>query len=74
MLNYFKYLLNKPLKILWLIFVYAVLIGIESVLINSIENGEDIDKYIIFGVHIFILVVFCLATYHPYKEYKDGLR
>lgn len=74
MFNYFKYLIKKPLKILWLIFIYAVLFGIEYTIVSSIKNGEDIDKYVLFALHIFILVVFCVSTYHPYKEYKDGLR
>lgn len=74
MKNYLNYLMKNPLKILWMILIWAFTIVLSVILIkakNEIINDNNSALYV--GLWIFVSVVFLVANYQPYKEYKDGL-
>jgi hypothetical protein len=66
--------MKNPLKILWMILIWAFTIVLSVILIkakNEIINDNNSALYV--GLWIFVSVVFLVANYQPYKEYKDGL-
>jgi hypothetical protein len=73
-MNYLKHLIKNPLKILWILGIYIFTIVVSIVLVKSKDEiviDNSVGLYI--GLWIFISLVFLIANYQPYKEYKDGL-
>ena len=74
MINYLKHLIKRPLKILWILGIYIFTIVVSIVLIKAKDEiviDNSVTLYV--GLWIFIAIVFLIANYQPYKEYRDGL-
>jgi hypothetical protein len=66
MINFIKYLISKPTKLLYCLFVLAVAVTCIVVIATSSE---------IFGYQkvlfiSFVSIILGVALYHPYTEYK----
>lgn len=74
MRDYLEYLGKNPLKVVWIGFITLFVVVGEYYLISdfSVIVGDNNVFVAIAGI-VFLLAVFCLAMYQPYKEYKDGL-
>jgi hypothetical protein len=74
MKNYLKHLKEHPVKILWLLFMWVFSIVYVTFLVKErdiiIEDNNSIVYSLLWA---FITIVFSIANYQPYKEYKDGL-
>lgn len=72
MKNYLKYLLTKPLKIAWLLAIYTLAILILYNANTNVDLKNESD-FITYAINIFVIIVVLVASYQPYKEYKDGI-
>lgn len=74
MKNYIKHLKENPLKIIWLIFIwsFAALFAIVLILGKEVII-EDNSLFVYRCLWLFLWIIFIVANYQPYKEYKDGL-
>lgn len=70
--NYLKYLVTKPAKILWL-FVVNILTQIMGFCIFSGELYVENGSLVVALLAVFITAIFVLANLQPYKEWRDGL-
>jgi uncharacterized membrane protein YiaA len=74
MKNYLKHLANRLSKVAWLVFIWGFTAIVITLLLSEKDNIlSDNGPLIYFGLWIFIGIVFSVANYQPYKEYKDGL-
>lgn len=74
MKNYLRYLKERPAKILWLLFIWIFSIVYITFLIKERGVIVEDNNSIVYGLlWIFIIIVFSISNYQPYKEYKDGL-
>jgi uncharacterized membrane protein len=74
MKNYLKHLKERPAKILWLLFIWVFSIVYITFLTKARDIIIEDNNSIVYGLlWIFIIVIFSIANYQPYKEYKDGL-
>ncbi len=74
MKNYLNYLKEKPFKIAWLVFIWwFTFMAIGSLISMRDVITEDNSEIVYWLLIVFVSVVFLVANYQPYKEYKDGL-
>ena len=74
MKNYLTYLSKNPLKVLWILLIWIFTVVLSVILIKAKnEIIDDNNSALYIGLWIFVSVVFLVANYQPYKEYKDGL-
>lgn len=74
MKNYLRYLKERPAKILWLLFIWIFSIVYITFLTKVRDIIIEDNNSIVYGLlWLFIIIVFSIANYQPYKEYKDGL-
>ncbi len=71
-LDYTKYLIAKPTKILWLL-VLNILVQIIGICVFSGDVYAENGTFVMVLLSIFITVVFLLGNMQPFKEWKDGL-
>jgi hypothetical protein len=74
MKNYLEYLTKKPLKIAWIAIIWLFASIVACILITQKEIlVADNNTLVYYLLWLFIVIVFLVANYQPYKEYKDGL-
>lgn len=71
-LTYLKYLVNKPLKLLWLIAV-NVIVQVIGFFIFSGDLYAENGSFIMWALGIFVTTIYVVANLQPYVEWKDGL-
>lgn len=71
--EFFIYMLGKPGKIVWVMFINVFCIGCVFYCFNNFEDFITYNPAWLFYVIIVILVgIWFAGNYHPYKEWKDG--
>jgi hypothetical protein len=73
MKEFLKYLVTRPSKIAYLMLVFLFFFLVDTVCYYGIEDS-DCKPMLLAIVISFNVVVFSAAMYHPYKEWKDGIR
>ncbi len=71
-IDYAKYLITKPAKILWLL-VLNILVQIIGICIFSGDVYAENGTLVMVLLSIFITAIFILGNAQPFKEWKDGL-
>lgn len=69
-MKFFKYLSKKPIGIAYYIFVLSIVIAVNYVLLTNGLQENSLGFFIFFMILI-NLIIFPIALYQPYKEYKD---
>lgn len=72
MLDYLKYLLKNPLKILWSFLSLLITISITTnIIYNKEEFLSENPTWLYYGSIILLIFITGLVIYQPYKEWKD---
>ncbi len=72
LLTYLKYLIVKPIKILWLL-VVNILVQLMGLFVFNADTYQDNGLLVMWGLGIFITAIFVVANLQPYIEWRDGL-
>jgi hypothetical protein len=72
MINYFKYLLKNPLKILWSILSLSITTAIgTNILLNKEEFLSNNPLWLYYITLVLLTFISGAVLYQPYKEWKD---
>ena len=69
-MNYLKYIWSNPFKLAYVIFISLVVLGCTR---EVIIYWEYLNIIVNIALCTFIAIIYLVAIYHPYKEWKDGL-
>lgn len=73
MKDYFKYLISKPGKIIWMLGgILFNVIGAVAMTINMDSFLEDNPLWLIVFLYLFMACVTVAFVMHPYIEWRDG--
>ena len=71
-LDYLKYLIKNPMKIVWLL-VVNVFVQVVGFFIFSGDLYAENGTLVMWALGIFITAIFVVANSQPYVEWRDGL-
>lgn len=70
--DYLKYLVTKPLKVLWLL-VVNILVQIIGFCIFSGDVYAENGTLVMWALGLFVTTVYVVANLQPFLEWRDGL-
>ena len=69
-MKFLKYIWNDIGKLLYVIFITLVALGCFT---QVIKYKDTLPSIVNICLITFISIIYLVAMYHPYKEWKDGL-